>query len=38
VVNCAHCDDYACDKLEAFFGMAPNARTTLDGIRAGLMA
>ena len=38
VVNCAHCADYACDKLEGFFGMAPDARTTLDGIRADLMA
>ena len=37
MVNCAHCDDYACDKLEAFFGMASNARTTLDNIRAGLV-
>ena len=38
VVNCAHCDDYACEKLEGFFGMAPNARVTLDGIRAGMLA
>ena len=42
VVNCAHCDDYArhggCDKLEGFFDMAPQARVTLDGIRAGLTA
>jgi hypothetical protein len=37
-VNCAHCDDYACEKLEGFFGMAPNARVTLDGIRAGMLA
>jgi hypothetical protein len=33
VVNCAHCPDYACEKLEAFFGIAPGARTTLDEIR-----
>ena len=38
VVNCAYCDDYGCEKIEGFFGMAPNARTTLDGIRADLMA
>ena len=38
VVNCAYCDDYACEKLEGFFGMAPHARTTLDSIRAGLVA
>lgn len=38
VVNCAHCADYGCDKLERFFGFAPDARTILDGIRAGLAA
>jgi hypothetical protein len=38
MVNCAHCDDYVCDTLEAFFGMAPEARVTLDGIRAQLVA
>ncbi|MBN1313867.1 MAG: DUF3795 domain-containing protein [Anaerolineales bacterium] len=36
VRNCAFCDEYACEKLEGFFGMAPNARTTLDQIRATL--
>jgi len=36
VENCAHCDDYACDKLTEFFGFVPEAKTTLDGIRAGL--
>ncbi|MFH1690490.1 MAG: DUF3795 domain-containing protein [Candidatus Eisenbacteria bacterium] len=36
VVNCAHCDDYACAKLEEFFEMAPDCRTQLDAIRAGL--
>lgn len=38
IVNCAHCDDYGCEKLEAFFGMAASARETLDRIRAGLLA
>ncbi len=38
VANCAHCADYACEKLEGFFGFVPNARTTLDGIRATLAA
>jgi hypothetical protein len=38
VANCAHCSEYACDKLEAFFGFVPDARTTLDGVRAGLVA
>jgi hypothetical protein len=33
--NCAYCDDYACDKLIEFFTKAPEAKTTLDGIRAG---
>jgi hypothetical protein len=36
VTNCAHCADYACEKLENFFGMAPQARTTLDEIRRSL--
>jgi len=36
VVNCAHCEDYACEKLEEFFKMVPDCRTTLDGIRGGL--
>lgn len=34
--NCAHCDEYACDKLTKFFGFAPEAKSTLDRIRAGL--
>ena len=36
LANCAHCDDYACDKLEAFFKMVPDARKNLDAIRSGL--
>jgi hypothetical protein len=36
VVNCAYCDDYGCDKIEGFFGFAPDARATLDAIRQGL--
>ena len=38
VVNCAHCDDYGCETLETFFAMASEARATLEGIRAGLVA
>jgi hypothetical protein len=38
VLNCAHCDDYACEKLEEFLGFVPEARSVLDGIRAGLVA
>jgi hypothetical protein len=36
VANCAYCDDYACDKLEKFFQMAPMFRAVLDEIRKGL--
>ena len=34
--NCAHCTDYACDKLERFFGFVPDAREVLDGVRGSL--
>jgi len=33
VKNCAHCDQYACEKLETFFARAPEAKNTLDKIR-----
>jgi hypothetical protein len=33
VANCAHCADYACEKLEKFFGFVPGARGVLDEIR-----
>jgi hypothetical protein len=36
VVNCAHCSDYACEKLEKIFEMAPAAKTRLDEIKANL--
>jgi len=36
MINCAYCGDYACDKLEKFFQMAPMFRETLDEIRKGL--
>ena len=36
VANCAVCDDYACERLTGFFAMVPDARTVLDGVRAGL--
>lgn len=36
VENCAHCDEYACEKLTEFFAMAPEARTTLEEIRKSL--
>jgi hypothetical protein len=36
VETCAHCDDYACDKVEAFSKPGTPHRKTLDGIRASL--
>ena len=40
VTNCAYCADYArhggCEKLEGFFGFAPEAKATLDAIRQSL--
>jgi hypothetical protein len=36
VANCAYCDDYGCEKIEGFFGFAPDAKATLDGIRQSL--
>ena len=33
VEHCALCDEFACDKLEAFFQMAPQARTALEALR-----
>ena len=36
VENCGHCADYACDKLEGFFGMVPDAKVTLDEINNAL--
>ena len=36
VENCAHCDDYACERLDASFAVGHEARATLEGIRASL--
>jgi len=33
-LNCAACDDFGCEKLEGFFEMAPDARSTLESLRA----
>ena len=33
VANCAFCADYACEKLERFFGFVPDARAILDEVR-----
>jgi len=36
LANCAHCDEYACEKLSNFFTVAAHSKTTLDGIRSTL--
>jgi hypothetical protein len=36
VDNCGFCDEYPCEKLERFFGFAPEAKARLDSIRAAL--
>jgi hypothetical protein len=36
VENCAHCGDYACDRITKFFEMVPDAKTRLDGVKAEL--
>ncbi len=33
IMNCAHCDEYACDRLNEFFRSVPSAKVTLDSIR-----
>jgi len=33
VENCAHCDEYGCEKLTGFIAMVPHAKETLEGIR-----
>jgi hypothetical protein len=38
VINCAHCTDYGCARIEGFFGFVPEARAKLDRVRAGLAA
>ena len=36
VVNCAYCEDYACDELNKYFAMAPVMKANLEEIRKGL--
>jgi len=31
--NCAHCNEYACERIEKFFATDPDARVRLDAIR-----
>ena len=33
VPTCAHCADFACEKLDQFFGYVPAARETLETLR-----
>jgi len=33
LANCAHCDEYGCDKLTEFFEFVPEAKVTLGAIR-----
>ena len=33
ILNCAYCDDYACEKVAALFKMVPQAKEGLDAIR-----
>jgi hypothetical protein len=36
VVNCAHCSDYTCERLDKFFQMVPDCKERLDEIHIGL--
>lgn len=36
VVNCAHCDEYACEKLQKMLQMVPHAKQRLDQIKSAL--
>jgi hypothetical protein len=36
VLNCAHCSDYPCERLEKFFEMVPASKEILDEIRSKL--
>lgn len=33
LATCASCAEYACDKLQGFFGMVPTAKQMLDSLR-----
>ncbi len=36
LINCAHCTDYICEKLEAFFKTDPAAKSRLDEVRCSI--
>lgn len=35
IANCAHCPDYACERLARFFGSVPEAKSALERVRTG---
>ncbi|MGB2807124.1 MAG: DUF3795 domain-containing protein [Sedimentisphaerales bacterium] len=36
IENCAHCNEYACERLDKFFATDPEAKKRLDVIRSAL--
>ena len=36
IENCAHCSEYACDKLQEFFVKDPQAKERLDAVKSEL--
>jgi len=36
IANCAYCNEYACEKLDNFFKMVPDAKKQLDSIKRNL--
>jgi hypothetical protein len=36
VLNCAYCEDYACEMLSKFFDMVPEAKVNLENLRKNL--
>jgi hypothetical protein len=36
IENCAHCNEYACERLDRFFTTCPEAKSRLDAIRSVL--
>ncbi len=35
--NCAHCNEYVCERLEAFFATESAAKARLDGVRSNIV-
>jgi hypothetical protein len=36
LANCAHCSQYPCEKLSAFFKLVPDAKSRLDEVKTAL--